>query len=193
MNPEVQAALQLLSMLVADPRTGLLIGLLIAAAWSDYGTGRIPNLLVFCGTLAGLAYNTLAPQYHVSAELALLLALGGMACGFAATLPFYLLRAMGAGDVKLMAMCGAFLSYPDTLWAICTSFLAGGALSFIYLLWKGSLRRAVHNITLLLFAFGAGSAPTLDAATSAGTLPFGIAIALGTIGYLALRQFGLMH
>lgn len=191
MNPEIQAALQLLSMLVADPRSGLLIGLLIAAAWSDYGTGRIPNLLVFCGTLVGLAYNTLAPQYNVSAEFAFWLALGGMACGFAATLPFYLLRAMGAGDVKLMAMCGAFLAYPDVLWAVCASYLAGGMLSLAYLLWKGSLRRTLRNIAALL-SFGAG-APSLNAANSAGTLPFGIAIALGTIGYLALHQLGLLR
>lgn len=193
MNSEFQAALELLAMLVADPRNGLLIGLLLAAAWSDCGTGRIPNALVFGGAVLGLAFNTLAPQYKVSADFAFLLALGGLLCGLLLTLPFYLLRAMGAGDVKLMAMTGAFLGYPDALWAVLGSFLAGGALSLAYLAVKGGLRRALANIVSLGAAAGAGCVPALGATDSAGTLPYGLAIAAGTIGYLALRQLGVIH
>jgi prepilin peptidase CpaA len=196
MNPEMRALFDLLSMLIANPRTGVLIGLLAAAAWSDYRSARIPNGLVFGGALVGLAYNTLVPEFHVSPAFAFSLALGGLACGLAATLPFYLLRAMGAGDVKLMAMSGAFLGYPDAVWAIAGSFLAGGVLSLAYLLWKGALARALLNIVVMIQGAvpGAGSRRTgllaIDAKASAGTLPYGVAIAAGTIGYLIARQFG---
>lgn len=192
MNAELKAVLDLLSMLVLDPRTGVLIGLLLAAAWSDYGTGRIPNALVFGGAFLGLAYNTLVPAVPDTTLPAFLGALEGLACGLAVMLPFYLLRAMGAGDVKLMAMSGAFLGFPETLGAVMATFLAGGALSLAYLVWKGTLRRALFNIAALGGAAWARHAFALDAKTSAGTLPYGIAISVGTIGYLVLHQLGLV-
>lgn len=192
-NSPLVAGLQAVSMLVAEPRTGMLMGLLIAAAWSDYGTGRIPNALVFGGTLTALALGALAPPAPATPLDTFLMALAGLAVGFLATLPFYLLRAMGAGDVKLIAMCGAFLGYPSILPAVLGTFLAGGALSLLYLGLTGRLRQAMLNIAGLGLAVTAGQAPTLDARTSTGSLPYGIAIAIGTIGYLVIRQFGFLH
>lgn len=193
MSPELRAALELLLGLLADPRSGMLIGLLVAAAWLDFSSGRIPNLLVFGGTLFALGYAVLMPPFHTSAPDALLSSAAGMACAFALLLPFYLVRAMGAGDVKLMAMSGSFLGFPDAVWAVLGSFLAGGVLSLVYLAWKGELRRAFANIGALGAATGAGCLPVLDARASAGTLPYGVAIAVGTAGYLALHQLGLIH
>jgi prepilin peptidase CpaA len=193
LNPDFHAFLELLSMLLADPRSGMLIALLIAAAWSDFGTGRIPNALVFGGIFLGLAYNGMAPPFHVPALESFLMAAAGMACGLALMLPFYLLRAMGAGDVKLMAMSGAFLGFPDAVWAVLGSFVAGGLLSLAYLAAKGELRRALVNISVLGITASAGCAPTLDARSSAGTVPYGIAIAAGTIGFMVLRQLGFIH
>jgi prepilin peptidase CpaA len=192
MNAELKAIIELLSMLVLDPRTGVLIGLLVAAAWSDYGTGRIPNALVFGGAFLGLAYNTLVPPIPGAPLAAFVGSLAGLVCGLALMLPFYLLRAMGAGDVKLMAMSGAFLGFPETLWAVLATFLAGGALSLAYLLWKGALRRALLNIAALGITSGARHVFAIDAKTSAGTFPYGIAITVGTIGYLVLHQLGLV-
>jgi len=193
MNTEATAVLQLMAMLLADPRTGTLVGLLVAAAWLDYGSGRIPNALVFGGAFVGLAYNTLVPPVHTLALDAFLLAMAGMVCGLMLMLPFYLLRAMGAGDVKLMAMSGVFLGFPETLWAVLGSFLAGGALSLIQLAASGQMRRALTNIGGLGLAVSSGGVPVLNARASAGTVPYGIAIAAGTIGYLVLRQLGVLH
>lgn len=193
LNLEFNAVLQLLAMLLGEPRTGLLIGLLIAAAWSDYGTGRIPNALVFGGALVALAYGVAAPPPHTAAGEAFLAAAAGMAVGLISTLPFYLLRAMGAGDVKLMSMCGAFLGYPAILPAVLGTFMAGGALALLYLGLTGRLRQALLNIAGMGTAVAAGHAPTLETRTSAGSLPYGIAIAIGTIGYLLVRQLGILH
>lgn len=187
MNTEFQAAVELMSMLILDPRTGVLIGLLLAAAWTDWRTGRIPNQLVLGGAVLGMAYNMLAPPNMDGILAAGLWALSGAACGLALMLPFYLLRVMGAGDVKLMAMIGAFLGMPGTLWAVLSTFLAGGALSLAYLAWKGKLQQALNDLGRI-----AGGAPAGQGGASAGTLPYGIAIAGGTIGYLVLHQLGLV-
>ncbi|HEX8989578.1 MAG TPA: prepilin peptidase [Rhodocyclaceae bacterium] len=193
MSPELRAALELLAMLLADPRSGMLIGLLIAAAWFDVSSGRIPNVLVYGGSLAALAYAGLVPPFHMSVPDALLSSLAGLGCGLVLLLPFYLLRAMGAGDVKLMAMAGAFLGYPEALGAVLGTFVAGGALSLAYLGLHGGLGQTLANLRSLGAATAAGCAPTLDRHASAGSLPYGVAIAVGTIGFIALLQLGVIR
>jgi prepilin peptidase CpaA len=195
MNSELLAFLDLVSMLFTNPRTGALIICLLLAAWSDWRTRRIPNWLVLAGTGAGLLLNTLDTG---ASSIGLLGALQGLAVAFALFLPFFLLRAMGAGDVKLMAMAGAFLGLPHTIYAVGATAIAGGALSLVYLAWHGGLRRALFNIVGALqgalLAASARTRPSLSIAgdASVGSLPYGVAIAAGTIGYLLLRQLGFL-
>ena len=187
---EFKAVLDLLAMLVLDPRTGVLIAALVVAAWSDVKTGRIPNELVYSGIAVALAYSGLAPVRGAD----LLSALGGLGIGLVLLLPLYLMRAMGAGDVKLMAMAGAFLGFPDALTALLASFLAGGVLSLVVALRKRSLRLALTNLALMVRG-AARRGLRLDAADTAltaGRMPYGVAIAAGTIGYLVLRQLGFI-
>jgi prepilin peptidase CpaA len=193
MNSELRADLDLLPLLILDPRTGALIGLLALAAVNDYRTRRIPNTLILCGTGLAFLLNTL----HAGAStIGFLGALQGFAVGLGLMLPFYLLRAMGAGDVKLMAMAGAFLGLPQTIYAALATVLAGGLLAVGYLLWQGTLRRASLNVVRVLqsfvFAAAGGVKPSLALSpqTSVGSLPYGVAIATGTTGYLLARQLG---
>ena len=127
--------------------------------------------------------------------LGFLSAIEGLAIGLVVMLPMYLLRAMGAGDVKLMAMVGAFLGPEDVLGAILATFLAGGVLSLAYA-WKiGVLRRTLQNIRFILYSgavkIAGGSVPTLeDAPETAGKFPYAVAIAVGTLGYLVWKSTG---
>jgi prepilin peptidase CpaA len=113
----------------------ILAVLLASAAWSDFKHHRIPNSIVFSGVVAGVLLNSLlAPGLGFASKYApgaggFAFALGGLGLGLACLLPFYLLRAMGAGDVKLMAMVGAFLGPADLLGAVVFTFLAGGAMA----------------------------------------------------------------
>src|SRR5689334_3650362 len=74
------------------------------AAVNDLSTRRIPNRLL----LAGLASALMLHLMSATPGASLLAALGGMGVGLAAFLPFYLLRGMAAGDVKMMMAVGAF-------------------------------------------------------------------------------------
>lgn len=196
MSEEFIAALDLLKMLVLEPRTSVLIALLIVAALIDVKSNRIPNWLVFAGAVFGIAYNGFFPVF--GRESGWLLAIGGLGVGLGMLLPFYMLRAMGAGDVKLMAMVGAFLGPWHTFLAVLATFLAGGVLAIAFLLANGSLRRGLLNVLLMsrvaTLDVAAGSKPVLavDDSISAGKLPYGVAIATGTIGYLVLKQFGIV-
>ena len=127
MLSEMTAMLELLQMLVLSPRTGVLMALLLVAAVIDIKTGRIPNWLVFGGALYALVYNTMSPLY--ARDIGILFALGGLAVGLVSLLPAYLFRVMGAGDVKLMAMVGAFVGAWATVGAVLATLVAGGVLA----------------------------------------------------------------
>ena len=192
---EFLAVLELLEMLLSSPRTGVLIGLLSIAAISDVRTGRIPNWLVFSGVLYALAYNALNPVYP--RDSGILFALGGLSVGLVAFLPGYLLRVLGAGDVKLMAMVGSFIGTWAAVEAVLASLITGGMLAVVLSLYSGRLPLMLRNVvglfhgTVLTFAT-VPSGLTIQGGRSAGKMPYGLAIALGTIGYLVLEQLGVI-
>ena len=178
----------------------LLAGLLLGAVWHDVRSRRIPNRLVFPGALMGLLLNSLPVHLDgvlapVSAPLGLPMALAGFAVGLALLLPMYAIKAMGAGDVKLMAMVGAFLGpYPVAI-ALLFSLLAGGVMAVFVASWNGTLLRVTSNSYHLLLQSlmrgVAGDLPRIDApALPSGKLPYAIAIATGTFIYLALAARG---
>ncbi|HEY6095283.1 MAG TPA: A24 family peptidase [Gallionellaceae bacterium] len=194
-HSEFNAMLDLLAMLFMDWRTGILLLLLTGAAISDYRSRRIPNRLVLSGILFGVIYNTaLPPSPHAN----ILFPLAGIGMGLLLFLPLYLLRAMSAGDVKLLAMVGAFLGPGNTFYAALATMIVGGVLSILLVLARGTARQMFHNLAAIFqpgFLDAAGGfAPgrRITAGTSAGTLPYAVAIALGTIGYLVLHQLGFL-
>lgn len=191
---ELEAILDLLVMLFADWRIGALTGLLLLAAISDCRSHRIPNWIVLCGVSFALI-DQCVRWLPLEGPL---FALAGLAVGFLLFLPLYLLRAMGAGDVKLLAMVGAFLGPADTFRVALATMVVGGAMAITFVLVKGTAVRMVHNLTSL-FQVGlidvlGGHAPNLrvPSTASAGKLPYGVAIAVGTIGYLVFQQLGFI-
>lgn len=187
MTPRIAAFLALLPMVL----------LLITAVRQDVKNYRIANAVVFWGAGLGLLLNAVMPEgfgfaNSIPGGVGFLSALAGLAIGLAALLPMYMLRAMGAGDVKLMAMVGAFLGPDDVQGAILVTFLAGGVLSIVYV-WKiGALRRTLQNIHFILYSsavkVAGGSLPTLeDAPQTAAKFPYAIAISVGTLGYVAWK------
>ncbi|MBB3121366.1 A24 family peptidase [Pseudoduganella violacea] len=171
-------------------------GLLAGAVWHDVRARRIPNQLVLWGALAGLALQaTLTPGAGLYAEpfgaLGLLSAAYGLGLGLLLLLPMYALGAMGAGDVKLMAMVGAFLGPEEIVGAALFSMMAGGVLSIVAALWQGSLRKVLGNTRVLLLnsalrAMGGDGARIEAPAAPSGKLAYAIAIASGTVLYLVL-------
>lgn len=175
----------------------LLCGLLLTASWYDIKSNRIPNWLVLFGTAMALAMHaTMAGGFGLVSEapggIGFLASLKGLGLGLALFLPFYMLRLMGAGDVKLMAMVGAFLGIPDILWAMLATFLAGGVLTVVIGLARGVLKQTFHNIVFMMnisaIKMQTGTLPRFDdAPKTAAKLPYGVAIALGTMSHLVFK------
>lgn len=193
LNPSLLAAIVL----------GLLLALLSGAVWSDVKNQRIPNCLVFAGAGLGLLLNSVLPEGYgftsvLPGALGFSKSLLGLALGLAILLPLYMLRAMGAGDVKLMAMVGAFIGPNATMSTILLTFIIGGGLTLVVVLHQGTLGQLIDNLRTMLwsscFKVALNNMPTLDAApVSAGKLPYGIAIAAGTCSYVALERSGNLN
>jgi prepilin peptidase CpaA len=164
---------------------------LLMAAVSDVRTRRIPNGVVAGGMLCGLVLQAIAPSGSGLFNfwwggLGLGSALLGMLTGLALFLPLHLLRILGAGDVKLLAMVGVWLGPQSLLGTTLLTLLAGGVLAIVMMLASGSARSVLGNVRLLLTTFmvgaQAGKLAAMDATMTGGVrLPYAVAIAAGTL------------
>ncbi len=169
---------------------GILIGLLAVATWYDVRSHRIPNTLVLTGWIAGILLSAWLHGYT-----GIVNAVEGGALGLLALLPFYLMRTLGAGDVKLMAVVGVFLGSADVLMAILGTFLAGGVMALVVAIRAGMMRHLLQNLKLMLYGavvkISVGQAPKMDdLPESVGKLPYAVAITVGTLGYLVWKKMG---
>jgi prepilin peptidase CpaA len=190
---ELDAVLELLAMLTTDVRMLALVALLGVAAVSDWRSYRIPNWLTFGGALFALIYGTLAARTPAAGAMS---AFGGLGVGFAAMLPFYVIGIMGAGDVKLMAMSGAFLGPEQTLMAVLCTFIAGGVAALVFAIHRRRVGHMLANVKTaaqgIVFSSLVGLRPSGGVRTeqSVGKLPYGICIAAGTVVEVLAHQLG---
>lgn len=175
-----------------EVKVALLLILVAIAAGFDLKSRRIPNLLVLVGLV--LSY-ILQIYFNTSGSSIGFKAWGlGLLVGFGPFLPLYLLRAMGAGDVKLMAMVGSFLGPVSALGAVLTTLVVGGVLAIAASLWSGVLRHTLSNVrvvmeqTMLKTLYG--GVQLEGPPVSTGNLPYAVAIAAGTLIHLIVERSG---
>lgn len=171
-------------------RYGVLVLMVTIAAVYDIQFRRIPNGLVLTGLVLSLIIHVTFNEFYGFKEWGY-----GMLTGFALFLPLYALRAMGAGDVKLMAMAGSFLDPGSAIGVVLMTLVAGGVLSIVVALRNGVLRQAISNIhTLLVLTMfkklSGGNAQLEQLPSSAGNLPYAVAIAIGTLIHVILLTQG---
>ncbi len=116
----------------------VLIALLTISIITDLKTRRIPNALVCIGTLAGFFLS----YFNLNGDITLYQSVFGTILGLLMLLPGYFVGKMGAGDVKLLAMCGSFLGVQATVMAGLCTLLLGGifALCWIFLVKELSIK-----------------------------------------------------
>ena len=166
-----------------------LAAMLLAAMWHDTATRRIPNALVLSGSLTAIGLSLSPHGIGLGSALA-----GGMV-GFLGFLVLYLLRALGAGDVKLATATGLFVGHPDMLWVSVLILLAGGLLSITWAVFSGQLVQTLNNLSRGLThvwrrrPYGQ-SAQRTTFPLSATRMPYALAIGAGTaVHVLKLSPF----
>jgi len=159
---------------------------LIVAAVIDGRALKVPNWLTFPFVLAGLAYGLAAHGWS-----GLGTALLGTAVGMAVLLPLYAIGGMGAGDVKLFMGVGAWMGPEITIRAFLVLSIVGAVMALAMVVWSGQWRRhwemfvtiareiVVIRDPVALSEIAGRRKPSML------LLPYGIPIAVGSIGYFA--------
>ena len=125
--------------------TYLAIALALVACLTDLKSRRIPNALTFGAAIAAFALHGLVPGaggFVFSAT--------GWLVGIALFFPFFALRGLGGGDVKLLGAIGACLGGSAVLLVGVYAAAAGGVLA-VFVAWRaGYLRTALRNLYYFL-------------------------------------------
>ncbi|WP_367394900.1 prepilin peptidase [Cupriavidus sp. Agwp_2] len=148
------------------------IAIVLTAAAIDLHRRRIPNWLTFGAWMLALPAQF---ALHGATAGANAWALGWLT-GLGIFLPFYLLRGMAAGDVKLMAAVGAWLGATVAFKIAMAAFVLGGAWALVQVAMSGQHKLLVRNLGAI---FRTGSS-----CASVGSMPYGVAIAVGTLAML---------
>jgi prepilin peptidase CpaA len=153
---------------------GLAILLLGRIAWTDFSTQRISNravLLLLCLGLGSLQFEAL--QAHSWLEMGIS-AFGGAAL-FLALFPFWLLRKVGAGDVKLMSVMPLLIGGSNlTVFSVLLLVFAVATAALIknpFLLPAGMFRHYVQHMD------------------RKGVVPFGVPISGAAICAMAFQMY----
>ena len=152
---------------------------------------KVPNCITFPFVLSGWAYHFWTGGFAAFGSSLL-----GTTLGLLLLLAPYAIGGMGAGDVKLFAGVGAWMGWQITLGAFCVSAVLGGVMAVAMVIYRGlrsggwsKVAEHFQRFQLVgselitirdpnqLAALAAARKPT------AMLLPYGIPLALGTIGY----------
>ncbi len=166
----------------------LAVAVAVYAAFTDVKARRIPNRLTYPAALVGLGL-----QGALHGWRGLLLSAGGGLLFGGVFMLFHLIRAMGAGDVKLAAALGCMAGLaasPKLMFAIA---VAGGALAIVFIVASGRIIETLRN-TLWVVAFhaqhGLQTHPTVNLDNpGAVRMPYGLAFAAGTLYWAVSSQF----
>ena len=158
-----------------SPNAALIVGWALAVAWTDWRHRRIPNLLSLGAWVVGVAVLIFSGRSFLGAEpsSALLAAAGALLV----TLPGYLSKHLGAGDVKFLVATGLLSSWPLTLICFTVGTLLGAAVGLLsarrlslYL----ALPRSMHRPDSRLARWAARTPP-------ARHIPLGTCLSAGLI------------
>ena len=113
-----------------------LLGLLCFAVYTDMTRTKISNRLIVSGLILALIFRiaeeggsgALVYMMNISIPVIMLYL-------------FYLIGVLGAGDIKLFSMIGAFISTQELVWVVAASFIIGAVLGLLKLLHKYFLQK----------------------------------------------------
>ncbi len=167
----------------------LLVLIVVTAGIYDLRYRRIPNWLVLVGLVLGIGLNSYEFQLIGLTRAAL-----GMGLALLIYFPLYALRAMGAGDAKLMAAVGSIVGWQNWIVLFVVTALFGGVTAVVVLLFAGRIRKTFWNVgwimsEVLHFRAPYKSSEELDVRSAKGLrMPHGAVIALGSIAFLVAKS-----
>jgi prepilin peptidase CpaA len=163
------------------------LGLTFFAGWLDWRTRRIPNWLTVSGVFVGITLHSWIAGWRGA-----ITAFEGAGLALIILLPLVLMRALGAGDWKLMGGVGAILGPGMFLFVLLASIFVSGLMAIVLVVQTKRVKTTLRNLAVLVrgfFSFGLRAHPEISLDNpKLVKLPFGVAAMIGTlICFLAAR------
>jgi len=147
----------------------ILVPLLFLTSYCDFCWHIIPNFITLPLAALGIVVNVLIMGIH-----GLWISVLGCVIGLGCFLLIYLMKAMGAGDVKLMAGIGAVVGVSKIMSVMLLTFFIGGLLAILAI-----------GITMgRSFFFSTSRSGKKKSGLKTGlkkSIPYGVAISAGTL------------
>ena len=115
--------------------------MLTVAVVYDFTTEKIPNELIIIGLISGLAYRLLCGK-DISVGKLMLDLFFPLILFFL----FFVLRLFGAGDIKLLMVCGLFLGTNNNLRCICLALAVAAMNGLLRLFIHGKFRKRFDSL-----------------------------------------------
>jgi prepilin peptidase CpaA len=156
------------------------LALAVWAGWTDWRSRRIPNWLTVPAFFIGVGAH-----WMVAGGKGAVFSMSGAAIALFLLFPFVLLRALGAGDWKLMGALGAFLGAQVTFLVLFGTVLITGIMGVVQITRLRKWRETLANmweLILVFLSFGCRVHPKINLDNpGALSLPFGTAAAFSTL------------
>jgi len=153
--------------------------LIFIAIIVDVKERRIPNIVTLTGMVVAIIY-----QLYTGGYSGMRFCLQGLATGIALLLIPFAMGGIGAGDVKLLGMIGAFKGSIFIVGTFLWMAIWGGIIALILLLMQGRLGETLKRLGRGLVLSGLGMVNLSDSFNKeelSTYYPYGVAIALGVL------------
>jgi prepilin peptidase CpaA len=152
--------------------------LLLAACLTDIKYKKVLNWFVVVSFVCILGYHLVFANKEVLFEGFL-----GFTVAFALTLPLYLLRALGGGDLKIFAVFGLATTPDAVIFTFVASLVWGSALGIIRAIFNKQGDVLIHN-SIKILKLQKPEPHTLH------QIPFTVALLAGWFSYIIYTGYG---
>ncbi len=169
----------------------ILIPAMLFASWNDYRRHRVPNWLNLSILCTGVALHAWMFGWSGVGS-----SFQGVGVGFGCLFVFWMMRVMGAGDVKFMAAVGAWLGPAATFQAVLVGGLVGGVLAIGVIAYQKNFLQTYMNMGVVMRKVGSfksafGEDGSYKELSLGGTaMPYAIPLTIGTLCVLVSNFYG---
>jgi len=153
--------------------------LLLLALISDIKTFRIKNSITYSFIAAGALTNLFS-----HGQEGLFQSMLGAFLPMLALIALYALKMLGAGDIKLFCAIGAIMGAKFALWSIAFSFIAGGIIGAIIMVFRKNalprFKRFLNYVKTCFLTLSLSPYGDFDDNGAGAKFPYACAAALGT-------------
>ena len=117
----------------------VLLLILLAAVYTDYRQGRIPNWMIIFGFISGLVIRFLHGGFSTGLD-------GILGAVFLAAVfyPVFKIGGLGGGDIKLFAVVGSYLGIKGGITSLIFAFIFGAIFSLVKMLHFHNFKERIY-------------------------------------------------